>query len=121
MKLRNTFLSAGWDFWNTWEICEETNYPVLQWQIPAADFLCPDGVNFIDFTFFADPDHWGRNNCNEANGYCDGTDLDQSGVPVAETVFVIPAKAGIQFFALDPCFRRGDIVDFRFPQQVLNS
>jgi len=34
-----------------------------------------------------------------------------------ETVFVIPAEAGIQFFDLDPCFRRGDIVDFRFPQQ----
>ena len=42
-------------------------------------------------------------------------------VPVAETVFVIPAKAGIQFFALDPCFRRGDIVDFRFPQQILRD
>jgi hypothetical protein len=42
-------------------------------------------------------------------------------VPVAETVFVIPAKAGIQFFALDPCFRRGDIVDFRFPQQILTN
>jgi hypothetical protein len=77
MQLRNTFISAGWDFWNTWEICEEINYPVLQWQIPAADFLCPDGVNFIDFAFFAD--HWGQNFCNEANGYCDGTDLDQSG------------------------------------------
>ena len=38
-------------------------------------------------------------------------------VPVAEKVFVIPAKAGIQFFTLDPCFRRGDIFDFRFPQQ----
>ncbi len=79
MQIMNTFISAGWDFWNTWSICEETNYPVLQWQIPAADFLCPDGVNFIDFAFFADPDHWGRNNCNEANGYCDGTDFDQSG------------------------------------------
>jgi hypothetical protein len=77
MQLRNTFISVGWDFWNTWEICEETNYPVLQWQIPAADFLCPDGVNFIDFAFFAD--HWEQNFCNEANGYCDGTDLDQSG------------------------------------------
>ncbi len=42
-------------------------------------------------------------------------------VPVAETVFVIPAEAGIQFFALDPCFRRGDIVDFRFPQQILTN
>ncbi|HUU18595.1 MAG TPA: twin-arginine translocation signal domain-containing protein [Sedimentisphaerales bacterium] len=40
-------------------------------------------------------------------------------VPVAETVFVIPLKAGIQFFALDPCFCRGDIIDFRFPQQIL--
>ena len=40
-------------------------------------------------------------------------------VPVAETVFVIPAKAGIQFFALDPCFRRGDIFDFCFPQQTI--
>ncbi len=77
MQLRNIFISAGWDFWNTWEICEETNYPVLQWQIPAADFLCPDGVNFIDFAFFAD--HWRQNFCNEANGYCDGTDLNQSG------------------------------------------
>ncbi len=77
MQLRNTFISAGWDFWNTWEICEEINYPVLQWQIPAADFLCPDGVNFIDFAFFAD--HWEQNFCNEANGYCDGTDLNQSG------------------------------------------
>jgi len=42
-------------------------------------------------------------------------------VSVAETVFVIPAEAGIQFFALDPCFRRGDIVDFCFPQQELFS
>ncbi len=44
-------------------------------------------------------------------------------------IFVIPAKAGIQFFALDPCFgfpqggvpRRGDIVGFCFPQQELFS
>jgi len=77
MQLRNTFISAGWDFWNTWEICEETNYPALQWQIPAADFLCPDGVNFIDYAFFVQ--HWVQNNCNEANAYCDGTDLNQSG------------------------------------------
>ena len=49
-------------------------------------------------------------------------------VTVAETAFVIPAEAGIQFFALDPCsfdfaqdrFRRGDIVGFCFPQQELN-
>jgi len=77
MQLMSTFLSTGWDFWNTWELCEGTNYPVLQWQIPAADFLCPDGVNFIDFAFFAD--HWGQNFCNEANYFCQGTDLNHSG------------------------------------------
>jgi len=35
-------------------------------------------------------------------------------VSVAETVFVVPAKAGIQFFAQDSCFCRSKIVDFRF-------
>ncbi len=30
-----------------------------------------------------------------------------------------PRKRESSFFALDPCFRRGDIVGFRFPQQVL--
>ena len=77
MQKMNTFLSTGWDFWNIWTICEETNYPVLQWQIPAADFRCPDGVNFIDYAFFVT--HLGQNNCNAANFYCDGTDLNQSG------------------------------------------
>ena len=61
---------------------------------------------------------------SETNHKCTVAQL----VPVAETVrlleayvpiFVIPAKAGIQFFALAPCFRRGDIVDFRSPQQIL--
>ena len=78
MQLRNTFISAAWDFWNTWEICDEMNYPVLQWQIPAADFLCPDGVNFIDFAFFAT--HWHQRYCNPSNDYCNGTDLDHSGL-----------------------------------------
>jgi len=77
MKKMSTFLSTGWDFWNTWTICEETNYPVLQWQIPAADLRCPDGVNFIDYAFFVT--YLGRNNCNAANFYCDGTDLNESG------------------------------------------
>ncbi len=56
-------------------------------------------------------------------------ELKEQLVPVAETVFVIPAEAGIQFFVLDPCFgfpqggvpRRGDIVGFCFPQQELIS
>jgi hypothetical protein len=77
MKSIGTFTSSAWDFWNVWTICEGTNYPVLQWQIPTGDFLCPDGVNFIDFSFFAE--HWLENNCTPTNGYCSGTDLDQSG------------------------------------------
>jgi len=74
----STFTPAGWDFWNTWTICEEMNYPVLQCHIPAADFRCPDGVNFIDFAFFAS--HWHQRHCYPSNSYCDGTDLDQSGL-----------------------------------------
>ncbi|MHC4542289.1 MAG: GLUG motif-containing protein, partial [Planctomycetota bacterium] len=53
MQTISTFTDAGWDFWNTWTMCEGTNYPVLLWQIPPADFRCPDGVDFIDFAFFA--------------------------------------------------------------------
>ena len=78
MQLRNTFISTAWDFWNTWEICDEMNYPVLQWQIPAADFRCPDGVNFIDFAFFTA--HLHQRHCNLSNDYCDGTDLNHSGL-----------------------------------------
>lgn len=77
MQMVSTFTSAGWDFWNIWEICEGMNYPVLQWQIPFEDFRCPDGVSFIDFAFFAA--HWHHRHCNPSNNYCDGTDLDQSG------------------------------------------
>jgi hypothetical protein len=77
MKSIDTFISSAWDFWNVWTMCEGMNYPVLQWQIPTGDFLCPDGVNFIDFSFFAE--HWLENNCTAINGYCSGTDLDQSG------------------------------------------
>ena len=77
MKTISTFTSLGWDFWDVWTMCEGTNYPVFLWQIPVADFLCPDGVNFIDFAFFAS--HWERNNCNSSNSFCNGTDLNQTG------------------------------------------
>jgi hypothetical protein len=77
MQMINTFTSAGWDFWNIWEICEGMNYPVLQWQIPICDYLCPDGVDFIDYAFFTS--HWRDEMCNPANYYCQGTDLDHSG------------------------------------------
>jgi hypothetical protein len=78
MQSINTFSNAGWDFWNTWTICEGMNTPVLLWQIPATDFLCPDGVDFIDFAFFAS--HWLDSRCNIGNYYCEGTDVDGSGL-----------------------------------------
>ncbi|MHC4344055.1 MAG: GLUG motif-containing protein [Planctomycetota bacterium] len=61
MKTKSTFTNAGWDFADEtangtediWDICEETNYPRLVWQIPPADFVCPDGVDFRDFSVFA--------------------------------------------------------------------
>ena len=53
MMTKNTFTDAGWNFDNVWHICETTNYPKLLWQILPADLVCPDGVNFVDFAFFA--------------------------------------------------------------------
>ena len=78
MQTIHTFTDASWDFWNTWTMCEGTNYPVLLWQIPPADFQCPDGVDFIDFAFFAA--HWHMQGCNASNFYCEGTDVNHSGV-----------------------------------------
>ena len=76
MKTIGTFLDANWDFWNTWTICDGTNYPVLLWQIPRGDFQCPDGVDFIDFAFFAA--HWHLEGCNISNSFCEGTDVNHS-------------------------------------------
>ncbi|MHC4316308.1 MAG: hypothetical protein ACYSW3_28020, partial [Planctomycetota bacterium] len=76
MQTKSTFTDAGWDFVNIWDICEGTNYPEFLWQIPIADFFCPDGVNFVDFSFFAS--RWAETNCGASND-CDGTDLDFSG------------------------------------------
>jgi hypothetical protein len=74
MKTKANF--SGWDFVNTWAICEGTNYPRLKWQIPAADIVCPDGVNLEDLEFFAY--RWLQDNCATTNG-CDGTDFDGNG------------------------------------------
>ena len=30
-----------------------TGYPKLSWQRPAADMICPDGVTFVDYSYFA--------------------------------------------------------------------
>jgi hypothetical protein len=84
MQTKSTFESAGWDFIgetvngpnDIWDICEGTNYPRFVWQIPIADFVCPDGVNFFDFSFFAA--QWAEENCAASND-CDGRDLDLLG------------------------------------------
>jgi len=64
MKTKSTFTEAGWDFVNIWDICEGTNYPRLRWQILEADFLCPYGVDFVDFAVLASA--W-QTEPNEAN------------------------------------------------------
>lgn len=73
----DTFFTRGWDFQQLWTICEGMNYPVLLWQIPATDYTCPDGVDFMDFAHFAA--RWHRQGCGPANGNCQGADVDNSG------------------------------------------
>jgi hypothetical protein len=85
MQTESTFLDVGWDFVDEnengtediWSICEGTNYPRFVWQIPAGDFVCPDGITIEDFVFFIE--HWLDDNCDISNDYCQGTDLDFSG------------------------------------------
>jgi hypothetical protein len=76
MQTESTFTDAGWDFVGTWGICEGTNYPRLLWEIPAGDFVCPDGVSFVDFGYLAA--RWGDVCCS--CDHCQGADLDLSGV-----------------------------------------
>jgi hypothetical protein len=33
----NTFRNAGWDFAQTWTICEGKGYPRLQWEAAECD------------------------------------------------------------------------------------
>jgi len=85
MQMEGTFTYAGWDFVaesvngaeDIWSICEGTNYPRLLWQIPAGDFVCPDGITIEDFVFFIE--HWRDETCDPSNDYCQCTDLDFSG------------------------------------------
>jgi len=75
MQTASTFTDEGWDFVDIWTICEGTNYPKFIWRILPADFLCPDGVDFIDYAYFSD--YWLNENCAASND-CDGTDFDLS-------------------------------------------
>ena len=76
MQTLSTFAGAGWDFQDTWAICEGTNYPRLRWAIPAADFLCPNGVAWEDLAYLLD--RWLLDNCQFAP-HCYGADLTGDG------------------------------------------
>jgi The GLUG motif len=79
MKTLSTFASTGWDFTTIWRMrCEGMNYPKLNWQVvPTADWVCPDGVNFADFSYFAS--RWHTTGCDSSNNFCGGADMDSSG------------------------------------------
>ncbi len=96
MQTMSTFTDAGWDFVgesvngteDIWSICEGTNYPRLAWQIPAGDFVCPDGITIEDYVFFIG--HWRDDSCDSSNDYCDGADLDRSGrVDIADLEILV--------------------------------
>jgi hypothetical protein len=90
MKTLTTFTLAGWDFTTIWAICEGTNYPRLIWQIPAGDWVCPDGVNFVDFAYFAA--RWRTTGCNSSNNFCSGADMDSSGTVDMQDLAIFAAN-----------------------------
>jgi hypothetical protein len=85
MKTKSIFINTGWDFVretangmeDIWRLCEDlVSYPRLVWEFPLGDIICPDGIDFFDYSFFAG--HWAEDNC-DASCDCDGTDLDLLG------------------------------------------
>ena len=84
MQMESTFTDSGWDFVgetingpnDIWRMCVDgVSYPLLWWQFSTGDFVCSDGVDFIDYSFLAS--HWRDINCAQSNN-CDRTDLDFS-------------------------------------------
>ena len=95
MQTKNTFTDYGWDFVgetvngtdNYWRMCVDgVEYPKLYWQFMVGDFLCPDGVNLVDFTFFAG--RWLNDTCSEPD-WCDRSDCDQSGMVNSSDLAII--------------------------------
>ncbi len=85
MKTHTTFTLCDWDFVgevvngsdDVWRMCVDgESYPKLWWEFGEGDFLCPDGVDGIDYSYFAS--RWGDVNCGDSND-CDGVDFDFSG------------------------------------------
>ena len=86
MQKADTFINVGWDFVgeeengteDIWRMCVDgVDYPRLSWEFGShGDWLCPDGVNYIDYSYFEE--QWLNANCAMTND-CDGVDLDLSG------------------------------------------
>jgi hypothetical protein len=62
MQTMSTFTDAGWDFVgevingpnDIWRMCiDGVEYPKLWWEFTTGDFVCPDGVDFVDFAVLA--------------------------------------------------------------------
>jgi hypothetical protein len=74
MHTESTYTDEGWDFIDIWTIC---GYPRLFYQqLTPPDYLCLEGIDFVDYSFFAD--HYGLTDCFLTND-CNSTDLDFSG------------------------------------------
>jgi len=78
MARKSTFTSKGWDFVGIWDLtCEGIDYPRFLWQILPTDFVCPHGVDMIDYSHFSR--YWLDDGCGDPNDHCNGADLDLSG------------------------------------------
>ena len=85
LQIKETFTSEGWDFVgesengtnDLWRLCiDGICFPKLYFEFVTGDFICPDGVDFIDYSLLAN--HWQNTNCTDSND-CSRTDLDFSG------------------------------------------
>lgn len=55
MHILDTFINAGWDMVNVWDIGENQTYPFLRAHLPS-DINKDDETNFFDFAILAE--HW---------------------------------------------------------------
>lgn len=56
MKIASTFLDAGWDFIESWDIEDNQTYPFLSLTYPTGDIDLDKDVDLVDFAIFAS--HW---------------------------------------------------------------
>ena len=86
MKTLSTFTTVGWDFSSTdgdaadWMLLREwEDYPRLAWQpIIAGDIAGLYGVNIEDLDAFVQ--QWLMENCTSVNDFCNGADINATGV-----------------------------------------